>query len=333
MSHEITETKGKAEMAYKGEVPWHGLGQKLPEGAPIEKWVEAAGMDWVVNRSPVAFEVLSGKKRSMNQWDDKHVLFRSDNGYPLGVVSDSYKIVQPKEVMEFFRELCKANEFTMETAGTLFGGRRYWALARIGEEAQVVKGDKMKGYLLLSTSADGTRATVAKFVGTRVVCYNTMSIADSEKGGSRVSTSHRTEFKADQVKTDLGIGHAMFKQYMEQCKLLTQVPVSKEQAKKFLGQLLNEYHVDKGEKIDESRGFVRMLELYDGKGKGMELPGVKGTAWGLVNAVTEYIDHHRRAAIPDTRLNNVWFGIGDRIKSAAFAMAQAQVWVKKGDKK
>jgi len=149
---------GKAEMAYVGETPWHGLGNVLKPGASISTWIKEAGMDWSVERTPVLFD--SGRAGTKS-WDDNHVLFRSDSRKPLAVVSDGYQIVQPGQVMEFFRELCETNKMTMETAGTLFGGRRYWALARTGHQFTIGMKDIVKQYVLLATSCDGSMATIS----------------------------------------------------------------------------------------------------------------------------------------------------------------------------
>lgn len=334
MSHEITQRKGgKHEMAFvEGTDRWHGLGNELKPGAKIEDWVKAAGMEWEVQRSAVWY----GDQDAgwSEPFTDKHVLFRSDNHQPLGVVSRNYKIVQPTQVLEFFRDLCEFNKFTMRTAGTLFGGRIYWALADIGEEASVRPEDRVKGRLLLSTSADGTKATVAKFVTECVVCNNTLTMAMNERKGSRSTTSHRSEFDASKVKTDLGIGHEQFEFFMQAAKTLASVKVTENQAVTFLAELLNtKGGVDRGEKVETSAPFKTMLGLYQGEGLGSSLAGRRGTAWGLVNAVTEYIDHRRRAALPDNRLNNTWFGFGERFKMAAFQMAQDTLIPKKGGKK
>ncbi len=334
MSHEITQRKdGKHEMAYtEGTDRWHGLGNELKPGASIDDWVKAAGMDWEVQRSSVWY----GDQEAgwSEPFIDKHVLFRSDTHHPLGVVSRSYKIVQPVQVLEFFRDLCEFNKFQMRTAGTLFGGRIYWALADIGEESDVKPEDRVKGRLLLSTSADGTKATVAKFVTECVVCNNTLTMAMREKTGSRSSTSHRSEFDASKVKTDLGIGHEQFADFMKVAKILSNTKITEQSAQQFLAQLLNEKGgVDRGEKVEKSKPYTSIMGLYMGDGLGSQLPGRKGTAWGLVNAVTEYMDHHRRAALPDNRLNNTWFGFGERFKMAAFQMAQDTLIPKKGGKK
>ena len=75
-------------MAYRGATPWHGLGQSLEAGADLQTWERAAGMDWEVMRAPVQYAAGNG----LQAMDDRHVLYRSDNSAPLGVVSDGYKI-------------------------------------------------------------------------------------------------------------------------------------------------------------------------------------------------------------------------------------------------
>ena len=59
-----------------------------------------------------------------------------------------------------------------------------------------------------------------------------------------------------------------------------------------------------------------MLELFEGAAVGHDLPGTAGTRWGLLNAVTEHIDHQRGHNV-DTRMTNAWFGNGNRLKSEA----------------
>jgi len=139
MSHELTiRSNGKAEMAYlnTNEAPWHGLGNPLERGLSIEQWTIAAGMDFRIQRSKVRYFT---DRIGVNQleWPEKHVLFRGDTHEPLGVVSAKYKVVQPREVLEFFRDLCESNHFELSTAGTLFGGAKYWALAKVGDESYI----------------------------------------------------------------------------------------------------------------------------------------------------------------------------------------------------
>jgi phage/plasmid-like protein (TIGR03299 family) len=315
-----TRKNGFAEMAYVGETPWHGLGQQLTAGASIENWIVAAGMDWKINRSRVRY----GEDANQQIFDDHHVLFRSDTKAPLGIVSPKYKIVQPTEVMEFFRDLTESNGYELNTAGTLFDGKRFWALAKVGEDAFVVGDDRIGGYLLLSTSCDGTLATTAKFTTVRVVCNNTLSMAlgKSDKNQS-ITIRHTSHFNPQSVKDELGLATGKFSEFMVAARSLAKKSVNKKLAQDFVGSLLVDTGTVLGEDVTKSRQFNKILDLFNGSAMGGTLLGAEGTAWGLVNSVTEFVDWGARSKTVDARLSSAWFGRGDTLKTTALERALA----------
>jgi phage/plasmid-like protein (TIGR03299 family) len=332
MAHELTiRDDGRAEMAYVGKVPWHGLGNQLEAGAPIEEWQTAAGMDWRIRRATVHYGTEmteEGEVIEMREMPRQHVLFRSDNLEPLSVVSPMFQIVQPAQVLEFFRDLVDGNGYTLETAGTLFGGRRMWALASVGEEAQVVGHDTLKPYLLLSTSCDGTIPTEVRETTTRVVCNNTLRVSLAGQPSLAMRVSHRTRFQPDEVHEQLGLAKGHFREFLAQTRALAKKRVHLVAAKEFIGELLTETKtVVPTEKrpVDESKPFAIIRDLFMGQGQGATLPGAEGTYWGLVNAVTEYVDHRAQARSTNNRLSNAWFGLGDDLKTSALNKALALV--------
>ncbi|WP_280571274.1 DUF932 domain-containing protein, partial [Chromohalobacter sp. 296-RDG] len=172
MAHQIEQ------MAYIGDTPWHGLGQQLSRHQPLEVWRQQAGMDWHIDESPVRF-ITDGASHlgSIYSFPEQKVLYRSDTKTPLSVVSQRYKVVQPEEVLEFYRDLTEYAGYELETAGVLKGGRKFWALARSGLGGALKGQDQVNDYLLLATSCDGSLATVATPTSVRVVCNNTLTIA------------------------------------------------------------------------------------------------------------------------------------------------------------
>jgi hypothetical protein len=113
MPHEIDVSTGKPAIAYVGETPWHGLGEKLAVDQPIETWLKAARLEWKLERLPVQY-LVSGRLRTM---EDRFVLVRSDTGVALSTVSGDYQVVQPKEVLEFYRDLMN-----------LYGYKKVWSV-------------------------------------------------------------------------------------------------------------------------------------------------------------------------------------------------------------
>lgn len=331
MAHALSiRANGFTEMAFTGDrkAVWHSLGQEMPEDAPLEVWEQQAGMDWRIMRSKSRFVTEAGGEPQV--WDDYHVLFRSDTKAPLAVVSDSFKVVQPKEVLHFFADLIREAGFKMTTAGVLHGGRKFWAQADVGVGDDVVRGDFLGARLLVATACDGSMNTIAKGVSERVLCANTLGFAMSEKGGSIVRVSHRSEFNADRVKEQLGLAPAAFARFIKQARELAKREVSPVEATAFVLSLMggtpqvkSAADSERNDKVRESSGYKTILSLFNGQGRGSMLPGVRGTAWGLVNGVTEYVDHFQRSRSADNKFDSSQFGAGDDLKTEAFERAVA----------
>ena len=315
MAHELSfALDGTAEMAYVGERPWHGYGQKLQPGLSIEEWARAAHMDWRIQDAPTLFSPDGTDPAPV---PGRKVLYRSDSHAPLSVVSDRYQVVQPIEVLDFFRDLTEKMGFALETAGVLRGGRNFWALARTGMDGEVVDGDKVAPYLLLATSCDSTLATTARMTTIRVVCANTLAIS-AEHSSAQFKYLHSSKFDAKQCKRDLGLLQAQeaFDAFIAKAKKFAGVPVSYKQAENLAKRILL---VEDDAK--KHSGLDKVMALFSGGAKGADMAG--RTAWGLLNAVTEYVDHHGRNRSDDARQNAAWFGAGAAIKARAEEVVSA----------
>ncbi|OMQ86046.1 DUF932 domain-containing protein [Burkholderia pseudomallei] len=309
-------------MAYAGERPWHGLGNQLAPKQSLEVWARAAGLDWRIEEAEVRF-VAAGNKNlgSIHAFPEQKVLYRSDTKAPLSVVSSRYQVVQPAEILEFYRDLTEIGGFQLETAGVLKEGRKLWALARTGQSASLKGKDQINGYLLLATACDGTLATTAQFTSVRVVCNNTLQIALAGDNVGAIKVPHRSQFDAQAVKRQLGIAISSWDAFMARTKALAERKVSDAAAEAFLRRVLTYSTANVAERdalaVNE-RAIKAVGQLYGGRGKGADLASASNTAWGLLNAVTEYVDHHRRARSDDHRRDAAWFGQGAAIKQKAW---------------
>ena len=313
MSHEISS------IAYTNAVPWHGLGNPLTPQQPIEVWQHEAGMDWRIEETDVLYSVSGGNGLHLKTNPDTKVLFRSDNHAPLSVVSKRYKVVQPHDVLEFYRDLVSVGGFELETAGVLKGGKKLWALAKTGQETLLRGGDKVKLFLLLATSCDGTICTTAQFTSVRVVCNNTLQLAVSDAVGA-VKVPHSTTFDPDQVKQELGLGLSAWDRFKAGIEKLASRPVHKFEAMNYLVEVLGDPSLPLVDQPNQ-KALNNVHALFSGGAMGADMASANGTAWGLVNAVTEHVDRHRRARSHDHRLDSAWFGQGASIKAKAFSEA------------
>lgn len=314
-------------MAYMGQQPWHGLGARLAPEQPLEVWAQQAGMDWRIETADVQFVAGRSFPGALHAYPEQKVLYRSDTKAPLSVVSSRYKVVQPAEILEFYRDLTEVGGYALETAGVLKEGKKLWALARTGQSTTLKGRDTIHGYLLLATACDGTLATTAQFTSVRVVCNNTLAIALGNGSGA-VKVPHRSEFDAQAVKQQLGIAIAPWSAFEDYMKALAECRVSAKVVDRFLGQVFaSTAHglTSISKPVANEQAIGKVQALFSGRGRGADLASAKGTAWGLLNSVTEFVDHHRRARSDDYRRDGAWFGMGATIKQRAWNEALALV--------
>ena len=333
-------------MAYVGDTPWHGLGNPLAPNQPIEVWAQQAGMDWRIESSDVSYMAKNDKGQNIIlPFEEQRVLYRSDTHAPLSVVSQRFQEVQPHSILEFYRDLTEQSGFELETAGVLKGGKKFWALARTGQSTALKGKDVSNGYILLATACDGTLATTAQFTSIRVVCNNTLAIAlkaqhSAPNNTGVVKVPHSTRFDAEKVKQQLGISVRGWDEHMYQMKQLSQRKVSQTQAAAYFEAVFNNTNLTVMEQEDSiiqfyqnvaaksenksepnGRALSKVMQMFNGHGRGAELSSAKDTAYGLLCAVTEYCDHERRAMSTDHRLDSTWFGMGAAIKQRGLEQA------------
>ncbi|MHB8123384.1 MAG: DUF932 domain-containing protein [Desulfuromonadaceae bacterium] len=316
MAHELYIKNGKAAIAYLGKDPmWHGLGQSLTDGASIETWKNESGMDWDIKESPVWFQDGAGLK----EYEGSKILYRGDTLEQLSIVGNQYKIVQPGEVLEFFRDLVEQQGMRLSTAGVLFGGRRFWALADTGRSSEILKNDMIKGMMLLTTSCDGTMATTAQFTSVRVCCANTLSLSLQKDGAKANRITHRSDFDPKKLKKDMGLLDNAWDTFMQNVKDMSKTKISDKASKDFIYNLIARPDTPVGEQpytvAKDIEGIMHRAKY------GMGSDQAYGTVWGLVNGVTEFVDHESKARIADRALWASWFGKGAELKTKSYQAA------------
>lgn len=293
---------------------WHGKENVIPHDAPFDDWFDRSGLNYKVLRSKVRY--VTDKDGTIAEMPTRHVLFRSDTLAPLSVVGEDYHVVQPRAILEFYRQFCESNALKMDTAGVLAGGKRVWALARTNAEFSVGGRDVVKQYILLATSYDTSMATIAKHTSVRVVCNNTLTVA-ANNAEAAIRVSHSAKFDAARAQMDLGLLVEDFTEMGEYAQEMHRYNVTNTTAGRWFAELLLEREITDDEFTEamDNRVWNGMMRSY------RNAPGNEATLWGAVNAVTAFVDHVRGRGY-DTRINSAWFGQGDTLKSKAWAKAK-----------
>lgn len=313
-------------MAYTGQVPWHGLGTELKDAFTSAEAITAAKMDFRYELEPM--RTLSGLDTGNRRAIVRHRAGAKAN--VTGIATDKYVVLQPKQALSFFDSVVGQKLAMYHTAGVLGDGERIWILAKLPGEIRIGKSDLVEKYALLTTGYDGITATVMTETPIRVVCQNTLNAA-LEGREVKLRIRHRGDIKSHLAEAQRLLKVAI--KYYDDLGGAFQAMAGFTMKSVHVKRLMDEcFPVIEDRKGDTSKGNAgtreRILWLAE-KGVGADLPGVKGTAWGYYNAVTEYTDHFRKTKVTgvqdptdlqykEARLTSQWFGLGRSLKDKAF---------------
>jgi phage/plasmid-like protein (TIGR03299 family) len=317
-------------MAFHGDPPWHGLGVRVPEHISAEGMIRAAGLDWRVEMEPVPGARLDARGRPLKYSLVRKARIAQEKDVLLGLVSPRYTPLQNTEAFAFFDPIIQEKAATFETAGALGDGERVWVLAKLSGEMRVAGDDVVERYLLLSNTHDGKGAVTVRFTPIRVVCQNTLLLA--LEGGER---SFRVVHTGDVVRRlaegyeVLGISKKLFEMAERRFQALARISMNGERLTAYLEALFPPSDTQRQEKKTPP-AWALVTELFE-RGD-PQLPSEPKTLWRAYNAVVRYEDYRpAREAVPDRRLDRVWFGAGADLKLRALqqaeALAKANTWV------
>lgn len=286
MAHEV-ET-----MAYANQVPWHGLGANVSQDATVEEMAQAAGLNWSMIPVVPTIKLPSGRTHAMS---DRLAWVRDSDEKIIASSSSQWRPMQPAQTLEFMRNYVQAGEATLETAGSLRGGKIVWCLARLKHEFEVGRGDKVRGYLLITAPNVVGQSNSVRLTTIRVVCANTVAEAEGQ-GAATYRQSHMSDFDADSAKAAVGAANERLAQAEANAKTLLKLKLSVDDAIKrvlvpvFAPDLVaDEEMVEKMIAQDELPRKVAGIVNSIMTGPGQD--GISETGWGVLNGVTHWADH------------------------------------------
>lgn len=287
------------------ETPWHGLGKVIQDAPTVEAGIQLAGLNWQVETHPLF--TADGREVS------HRAMIRATDSSILGVVGPKYKPLQNADAFAWFQPFLDAKTAHLTTAGSLNEGRRVWIMAEIGEPLTVVKGDEVRRFVLLSNSHDGSQAVRVGFTPIRVVCANTLAMAQSNANSQLLRLRHTSGLKAtmDEVRSIMDLANSEFEATAEQYRRLAAAKVAnRADLQKYVKRVMQLTDDPKkaGELTKKSAEvYAAILENFDsGRGSGETKRG-RGTWWTAYNAVTEFLSY-QRGKTADRRLDSLWFG-------------------------
>ena len=323
MAHELEIVNGDAQMFWVGDVaPWHRLGKRLIQAPTVEEGIRAAGLDWEVGLK----DLFTMGENGLYEMVDHKATYRKSDNKTLGVVGPSYEPLQNIDAFNFFNPFLEAKQATLETAGSLFDGKRVWILAKICRDDSVIvakSDDRVAKYILLSNSHDGSLAVRVGFTPVRVVCNNTLTMAiNAKKDLLRIRHTAKMKESLIKVQEIMNVANATFEATAEQYRALASLEINQLDLARYVRKVFAVK--DDEENPDANKTLLgKIVPLFE-HGKGNDLEGVKGTMWAGYNAITEYLTHFR-GKDDERRFDNVMFGQGNSLNQKALTVALEMV--------
>lgn len=337
MGHGITNSDRYGEVRKNGQRAWHGLGLEIEEGLTCQEGFEKIGLGWRTLLAPMTADIGPAWSVPVTGYM-AHV--RADDHAVLGIVSDRYKPFENMDLARFADALAGADGgVTIETGGSLYGGRRVFALVKLPEVVRATAEDVLDMYVLLSNGHGGFAAWAVYPTGIRVCCANTLRWSERDIGKG-IKFRHTGDFdeKVKQARLALGIARRETEKFQEQVSMLVRTNMAPAAVEKYMHETwekcfgrINPESMEKDEveKLTAKKNATVDEWMANFRNERQTMKGIEGTAWAAYNAVSEWHDHsrgrYRDVGESDARVASNLFGVSQAAKLRAFRSALALV--------
>jgi len=284
----VEQYENKAAFAFRGELPWHGLGEQVPDGTSTREMAKQAYLlGWDVRLREILTDARGGKTY--------HEVIRTnpfDQGIDrLAIVGDRYTVVQNETVIDFADHIV-AGGASPETAGSIKGGTQVFMAFALGDEIVLDptgSADKIGRYLTVATSHDGTSAVYVNTSNVRVVCANTLAASKSAAMGTfKVRHTQTVEGRIEDARKALGIAFKQAPVFEAEMKALIEEEFTRRQFEALVTDLFPKPEKDaRGSFAKWDGKYDTLLRLWEGKADGgntvADLEDTKYKAYNVLN--------------------------------------------------
>ena len=317
MAHEFTSG-----IMMNGQKAWHNLGEVIEGTLPAGEAFTRAGALFPVGVTKLFAQADDGEYLEL---EDRRAIWRPDTRTVLGVASDHYKPIQNTQLLRFAEAI--REEVDMDTVIVLRGGAKVAFTARLrGSSHDVIPGDKIHRNIVGYLGHDGKTAFGGMFTNIRVVCANTLGFAqsDANRHGKQFAIKHTANDIAqiDHVLQNIDIARQSFVDVVDDYRRMQATPMSFDMYRHWLEQVYSvPAHKERPGRIEDMPRKWKDLEHAWHYGLGADIPGVRGTVYAGLNAVTEVESSMKTKGAGSRRVHSALFGGGSLIIKKAHELA------------
>lgn len=314
MAHGIEEDR------YIGSKPaWHGIGTYPGKTFTAAEAIAATGLDFYVDLVPLfTADGLQIDKLATVRMDKA----TDDPARILGVVGQSYTVLQNERAFQFFDAIVGQDMAIYESVGVLHGGKEMFIVARLHDQKYWVNEDEYDAYITVTNGHTGQHGVRVFTTMVRTVCNNTLMMA--LRNVRKMVTLRHTANVEQRLRSApllLGLADTQFQAAQAIFQTLADTPIP---APALFTAYVDDVFPSTGENPNS-----RTLAHRDSVHSLMEhphqnTPGVEGTFYAAYQAVAQYVDHGipRYGDDATERAAQALFGRGRMLKDRALKIAR-----------
>ena len=254
-----------------------------------------SGLDWTVDSKPIYDEF--GK-----EYPKYRANVKSDDDSLLGIVTDSYIIVQNELAFDFVDELSN-HGFEFDRAGQFRGGKAIWLMGKL-PKTQIL-GDDIDNNLVFVNSHDGSQGVKVMMTPVRVACYNMLNLALRKANRTWAAKHTRNIYnRIDEARYTLGLANNYIKELGIEADNLANKKITDTELEAVLDAM---FPIDKNKDTERKINNITLLKNnFFACYNEADIAKFKGTAWGAINAMADLVDHSNPVRNTTDYYSNAW---------------------------
>lgn len=316
---------------------WKRGGTAVDATSAVEV-AKQAGLDWEVKAVPIQGYVHSQVSAQETVTDYYEIpkkqgilkLGKDNENSIIGVVGDKYKIVQNMEVFSALDTLVDSGDARYSAAGEYNGGGSVWMLMEL-PTGVTVSGDPHAAYLLAKTSHDGSSSVIIRPIVERIWCANQIGRILSAKYNKPLmyKMKHTTNamLSVSDIRAITTLSYTAIEEYELLAADLLKRKVDKDKAMNIFKKVwalpstienTPAQFLTRGEQRQQTIAWAARDKAWNIYDQSPTQENIKGTAFGVWQAVVEYADYYASGGENNRTLATIT-GRNDAIKNKALA--------------
>jgi phage/plasmid-like protein (TIGR03299 family) len=328
-------------MARTNTSSWTRGGTAVEAGSASEA-ARQAGLDWNVMLADMQAYVKNEVNPYETVTDYYEVpkkqavikLGKDNDNKVIGVVGDKYKVVQNMEVFSALDSLVDSGSARYTAAGEYNNGANIWMIMELPVGVNVAN-DPHAAFLLVQSSHDGSCAVRIRPIIERLFCANQINrlITGKKTNDYTYVMKHTTNSKLSpsEIGNIIQLSYDSIQQYESIANTLITREVTHSYAREFFKRVWplpstvegKPYHMlTQGERRQQTIAITARDRAFDIYSESPTQENIRGTAFGMWQAVVEYADHHASGGSERLAVATL-SGRNDKVKDKALGLVLA----------